>query len=225
MGVELQKHIDEKVFTIHEEKLRDYLGASAIGHECGRHVQYYWLQLLGRIPTEMIEPRVRRIFDRGNIYEAEIVKWMKISGFVFEDDNSKLEFSSLEDKFKGHVDGVLLQGPLPLPYPVLWECKCVNAKGFERLVQHGVRVQYPKYYTQVQLYMYYLKLDQCLFTAINANDMSIYDEAVKFNKQHAEEMISRVEQIFDKTDKNKFVPKVKSQWNCRFCEYKKYCEE
>jgi len=218
----LEQCIDS-TFT-HEEKLREYLGASAIGHGCARHVQYYWLQLLGRIPSHPIEPRVQRIFNRGNLYEDEMVKWMTSANFIFEQDEVKLQFSDMEGKFKGHVDGILLSGPMELQYPVLWECKCVNDKGFERLKQVGVKSQYPKYYTQIQLYMKYCGLQSCLFSVINANTMSIYDELVPFDRCHADEMIDRVELIFNRTENKKFVAKSASTWNCRYCEYKALCQ-
>jgi hypothetical protein len=208
----------------HEEKQREYLGASAVGHGCTRHVQYYWLQLLGRIPSNPIEPRARRIFDRGNLYETEMVKWMKAAGFIFEQDDEKLQFSDLDGKFKGHVDGILLTGPMKLQYPVLWECKCVNDKGFTRLKDIGVKTQYPKYYTQIQLYMKYCSLQSCLFSVINANTMSIYDELVAYDRCHADEMIDRVELIFDRTKNNKFVAKSESSWDCKFCDYKTVCK-
>lgn len=202
---------------------RNYLGASAVGYACKRHVQYYWLTILGRLETPHINSRTLRIFDRGNIYEDQIRKWMLECGFVFETDDTKLQFQDFDDRFRGHVDGVLHFGPHIVEYPTLWECKCLNNKNYEYLENNGLKKSKPIYYAQVQIYMHYLKLKSCLFTAINADNMKIYDETVEYDKSFVEQLLVQIQNIFDKTDINKLVLKSVSDWNCRFCDYKEIC--
>ena len=216
------ENIIDKLF-VESDKRREYIGASAVGNPCLRAIQFYWLHLQGRVEKPAFEPRILRIFDRGNVYEEQIRKWMLASGFVFETDDTKLQFSDLDDKFKGHVDGVLLEGPLNLDYPVLWECKCLNDKNSIKLEQQGLKTCKPGYYAQVQLYMYYLELKSCLFTWISADTMKIYDEVVVFDKAFAKDLIDNVALVLEYTGKNKFLPRNQDKFRCRYCDYEKVC--
>lgn len=217
----LEKIID--TIFVEDGKQRDYIGASAVGNECLRAVQYYWLNLQGRISKPAFEPRILRIFDRGNVYEEQLRKWMIVTGFVFEQDDTKLQFSDLDDKFKGHVDGVLLDGPLNLDYPVLWECKCLNDKNSIKLNNQGLKTAKPGYFAQVQLYMYYLGLKTCLFTWISADTMKIYDEVIQLDERFAKDLIDNVALILEYTGKNKFLPKNQDKFRCRYCDYADPC--
>lgn len=214
--------IDE-VFHNQSKEKRNYLGASSVGHNCKRHVQFYWLYILGRVSRPDFDPRIKRIFDRGNLFEDKLREWMKKARFVFEEDDSKLQFQDFEGKFRGHVDGVLLDGPLSLDYPVLWECKCLNAKNSDKLEARGLRKTKPKYFAQVQLYMHYLGLSHCLFTSINADTMSIYEEVVRFDRQYTEQLLVTVSEIFIKTDQNKFMLRTSSDFDCTYCEFRIPC--
>ena len=214
--------IIDKLF-VENGKQRDYIGASAVGNPCLRAIQFYWLNLQGRVEKPVFEPRILRIFDRGNVYEAQIRKWMEMSGFVFEQDDDKLQFSDLNDKFKGHVDGVLLDGPLNMGYPVLWENKCLNDKNSVKLSNLGLKTAKPGYYAQVQLYMHYLKLKTCLFTWVSADTMKIYDEVITYDSEFAVDLIDNVALVLDYTDKNKFLPRNQDKFRCRYCDYAKVC--
>lgn len=226
--INVQRIIDE-LFGKPQEK-RNYLGASSVGNECIRKTQYYWLTILGRLDPVDFPPRIKRIFDRGYVYEAKMVEWLKEVGFVFETDESKLELSDFptidkpEGRFKGHVDGVLLAGPEGATYPMLWENKCLGGKGWSHLKETDCKTSKYGYYCQVQIYMLYLKLNKCLFTAINADTMEIYTELIPFDKDKADELINIVLQVFEYTERNKFLSKITNKYHCRYCDYKKVCD-
>ena len=46
-----------------------------------------------------------------------------------------LEFSQLDDQFKGHADGLIVAGPDCLLYPCLWECKGLGSQGLDQARQ------------------------------------------------------------------------------------------
>jgi len=225
--INMQRLIDN-LFDTPQGK-RNYLGASSVGNKCQRATQYYWLTILGRLEPKDFPPRIKRIFDRGYVYEAKMVDWMKEVGFVFETDDSKLQFSDFptvdcpEGRFKGHVDGVLLSGPEGTSYPVLWENKCLNGKSWAHLKDTDCKTSKYGYYCQVQLYLHYLKLDKCLFNAVNADTMEIYTEHIKYDPLKVDELLTIVKDIFDYTSRNKFLPKNSDEYGCRYCDYKKTC--
>jgi hypothetical protein len=67
-----------------EENVRQYLGASSVGSECLRRIQYDWLVDAQR-PT-----RTRDIFARGNFFEEVCRQHLKRSGFRF----ARMNFAS-----------------------------------------------------------------------------------------------------------------------------------
>ena len=203
---------------------RNYLGASAIGHPCPRHVQFQWLSLLGRIPGKEFPPRIQRIFERGHVLEASMKQWMERAGFVFRDINDpSLGFSDFEGKFRGHYDGVIVDGPSEYSYPMLWENKALNNKNFIKFSNQSLLYFKPKYYGQVQVYMDYGHLPQCLFTALNSDTMDIAEKLVEPNPKFAQSMRRRAEMIFELTDQNKYIGKVEDRFNCTYCDWNELC--
>src|SRR6516165_8334456 len=110
------------------KNVRQYLGASAIGSECMRKIQYDWM-------CDPVHPvRTLSIFARGHFFEDLAREHLTRTGFKFA-PAEKLEFQAVDGLFRGHADGLLVDGPqLPgLTYPALWEHKALNAKGWRAI--------------------------------------------------------------------------------------------
>jgi len=137
------------------EAPRPYLGASIIGHECLRKIQFDWW-------CDSIHPlRLRDIFTRGHFFEEISRRHLISAGFHFAPPDA-LAFTAINGLFRGHADGIIIAGPnLPgayLIYPCLWEHKAINAKGWRALERDGLEKAYPQYYAQCLLYMAYLNV-------------------------------------------------------------------
>jgi hypothetical protein len=110
------------------ENNRPYLGASAIGSECLRRVQYDW----------MCDPEfpvgIKDIFARGHFFEEVTRQHLIAAGFKFA-PTEQLEFKAADRLLRGHADGIIIAGPaLPgLSCPCIWECKCLKAKGWRAI--------------------------------------------------------------------------------------------
>ena len=111
------------------ENYRKYLGASAIGSECLRNVQYDWMC------DPQFPARIKDIFARGHFFEDVTRNRLIAAGFSFAPEAERLAFKAADGLFRGHADGILIAGPqLPgLIYPALWEHKCLNAKGWRAI--------------------------------------------------------------------------------------------
>ena len=90
--------------SIVAEQTRGYLGASAIGHECLRRIQFDW----------MCDPehpaRLRDIFDRGHYFEQRSREHFTRANFKFAPDD-RLRFTALAGMLSGHADGIFVDGP------------------------------------------------------------------------------------------------------------------
>src|SRR4029077_10143769 len=111
---------------------RQYLGASSIGSGCLRRVQFDWM-CDAQFPARTLD-----IFARGNFFE-EVSRQRLISvGFKFA-PKAQLGFKSAGGLFRGHADGILIDGPsLPdLIFPAIWEHKALKAKSWRAIERDG----------------------------------------------------------------------------------------
>src|SRR5262249_2753184 len=128
------------------ENTRHYLGASNIGSEGLRQIQFAWC-------VEAVHPaRARDIFTPGHLFETVMRQRLVRVGFKFAPPE-RLEFKVADGLFRGHADGILLAGPaaLELQYPCLWECKCLKAKGWKEIERDGLTKLYEIYAAQVAI--------------------------------------------------------------------------
>ena len=144
---------------------RLYLGASSIGAECLRKVQFDWMC------DPVFPARVKDIFARGHFFEERTRQHLIDAGFKFAPPE-RLKFKAADELFRGHADGILLEGP-PLPgliYPALWENKCVKDKGWKAIERDGLKGLYAVYAAQVAIYQAYLDVtNPALFSVVNAD--------------------------------------------------------
>ena len=118
--------------------------------------------------------------------------WVKPAGFklLTIDPATGEQFGFSDGPLAGHADGIITGGPdLGFSYPVLWEAKGLNDRSWSHLVKNGLKVSKPLYYGQVCIYMLYLNLTACLFTALNKNTSEIYHELVPADPAEAQRRI------------------------------------
>ena len=97
---------------------RSYLGASIVGSDCLRRVQYDWWC------TPTLDARTRAIFARGHYLEARVREQLVAAGLKFAPPEA-LVFTAVNGDLRGHADGIITAGPNPLGsayvnYPFLW---------------------------------------------------------------------------------------------------------
>lgn len=208
---------------------REYLGASRIGENCARKLQYEYF----RTPKDKpFTGQTLRIFYRGHQSEAWMIRWLRMSGFDLRTENAdggQFGFVTAGGKLRGHADGVFVGGPDEFgPWPRLWECKCLGAKGWNKLEKERLKKAHPVYYAQVQLYMAYFQLtdNPALFTALNADTMEIYAESVPFDGACAQEMSDKAVKVLAACAAGEILPRVaqREDWfECKWCDYAVRC--
>lgn len=203
-----------------QEEPRQYLGASAIGHECLRKIQWDWQK------PKPIEARTRRIFNRGHWIEREALAALMWAGFEFKRGEG---FTQLDGIFRGHTDGRIVRSPLPeVSVPCLWECKGLGDAGWKKLAKDGLSKAYPQYADQVAVYQAYLDLtdNPCLFTAVNANTMEMLHLLIPFDPVRAQACSDRAVVVINATKDGETMPRVTSKpddWRCKFCNHSSEC--
>ena len=209
---------------------RKYIGASSIGDECQRKIQYRYLGYPVD-PDKEFSAQTLRIFQFGHEIEDYAAKWLRDAGFDLrtEDKNGEqFGFSIANDQIKGHIDGVICNGPVAMGYPCLWENKSANEKKFQAFVRHGVAKANPTYATQIALYQTYMDLTihPALFTVVNKNTSEVYYELVPYNAALAQEASDRAVNILTAAKAGDILPRIahsKDFFLCKVCEYSETC--
>jgi hypothetical protein len=210
---------------------RQYLGASRLGAECLRSLQFEIMDVDVDAGSE-IEGRIYRIFYRGHQGEEWLKMWLTDAGFTIE--GTQDGFYLCDNLISGHCDGIITAGHESFaPYPRLWECKVLGNKGISKLKNNRLRKAYPVYYAQVQIYMAALGetwagLDSnpALFTALNADTMTIYAESVEFDGEYAQQTYTRGEQVIRACQDNYYLPRISnapSMFVCKMCSWQNKC--
>jgi len=210
-----------------QEKPRTYIGGSSIGIECERRIQYSKTHPHLR---EIIEPRVKRIFQVGDMYEEYMESLLKRCGFDIrgeKEDGSQYAFSMADGRFQGHVDGVLMNGPKFMEFPALPEFKSANDKRFKEFVKLGLQSTNAVYYAQVQIYQLCTGLtNPALWMVMNKNDQEIYAELVPHHAAFAESLVEKLQRILDAIDGGTLLPReynTKTHRKCKYCDFKEEC--
>jgi hypothetical protein len=214
----------ERAAATAAELPRPYLGASIVGHECPRRVQFDWWC------KPVLAARVREIFARGHHFEAQSRDRLVAAGFKFAPPEV-LGFSAVNGALRGNADGIIIAGPdLPgayLIYPLLWEHKAVNSKNWRALERDGLEKTFPQYAAQVSLYQAYLDItNPALFTALNADTCERLHFLVPFNAERAQLWSDRAVTIIEATRAGELLPRAyddPKDWHCRMCPHAERC--
>jgi hypothetical protein len=219
--------------TVEQSLPRPYIGYSGLNAACHRATWYgfRWVDF------RYIRPQLKRIFERGDIEEARIVKDLKAAGMdVFHIINGKKieatgaigeeqeEIIGVGGHVRGHPDGRVLGVPGAEKTEHLLEIKTMKASKFKDYLKHGLEKVHPIYWGQMHSYMGKMKLKRCLFCVTNKDNEE--RSFKRFNYDH--DVFRDMEAIaFDilTTD----VPPDKigdSKWfECKFCDYRNVCHE
>ena len=219
---------------------RGYLGGSRLGDPCQRRLQYEYLNVPRDEGAGFSGPQLR-IFAIGHALEDLAAGWLRAAGFDLytrkgnRPDGGQFGFSVAGGRIRGHVDGILADGPkLPgLGYPCLWECKTMNARSWKETAQKGVVVSKPVYAAQIAVYQAYMEgsvagisANPALFTAINKDTAELHHELVPFDGGLAQRMSDRAVRILKATEAGELLPRVAAHpdhHECRMCAWSQRC--
>jgi len=214
-----------------DEKQREYLGASSIGHDCARAVYYGY----HNYPRKPFKARTLMMFDDGHRTEdltAERLRMIEgIKLHTHKPDGYQYGFSDLDGKFRGHCDGVI-EGLLQSPSnPHVWEhkscehkkynefIKCLAAYGEKDALENWSMI----YYVQAQLYMHYFGLTRHYLTVSLGGGRDYKSCRTEYKKEVALYYIDRAKKIIEAKSEPLRLSENKDFWKCKFCDYREIC--
>jgi len=198
------------------KKLRSYLGMSELGHLCPRYLWYTFRWCY----EKKIERRMLRLLERGKREEQVIINELKRIGIICYSEQK--EFVMTHGHCKGHIDGICIGVKEAPKTEHLLEIKTMAEKYFKKTKKEGIKISKPGYYAQAQIYMYKFGLTRTLFICVNKNNDELYIERIKLDKQLAEELEIKVEDII--LSENPPITTFSSTWyECKFCDANSIC--
>lgn len=199
---------------------RRYVSSSGLGRECLRQIQYDYLAVPKDEGREF-EPKTLRIFEAGHRCEDIVASWLRAAGFdlrTHSRDGKQFGFSALDGRFRGHIDGCLVDGPAPMAFPALWESKALGAAPWKEVVKKGVVLARPVYAVQIALYQAYMDLpNPALFTALNRDTFELHCEAVPFDAALAQTASDRTVTIVTASDDQELLPRAVTDQSSAVC--------
>jgi hypothetical protein len=226
LNVAINSHVEQACARKHAGgQSRNYLGASLIGDECLRKIQFEWMVASASFPA-----RVHSIFARGHFFEAETRQLLIDAGFVFAPPET-LGFIAVDGLIAGHADGIIINAPtgggLYLATPALWEHKALNAKNFKAVERDGLAKVFPRYAAQVALYQNFLNVtNPALVTVTNADTCERLYFVVPFDARCAQEASDRAVQVIEATRVGELLPRFDSScedFRCKMCSHRERC--
>lgn len=204
------------------DRPRGYLGASLIGDECSRKIQFEWMAG-AKFPA-----RMHSIFARGHYFEIESKQQLLDAGFLFAPTEA-LVLVAVDGVMAGHADGLIIYVPagVELATPALWEHKGLNAKNFRAVERDGLAKVFPRYAAQVALYQAFLDvLNPALITIVNADTCERRHFAIEFDVRRAQEASDRAVMVIEATRAGELLPRYDPRcedFRCRMCSHLKRC--
>jgi len=207
-----------------ERPREQYLGASILGHECLRRIQYEWW-CRSEVPAQD-----RERFERGHYFEERMRQHLIAAGFRFA-PREMWKFTAVGGALRGHADGIIIHGPNLLGayviYPLIWEHKCLKATSYREIERDGLEKKHSNYLVQVALYQAYLNVtNPALFTITNADTCEWLHFFVPFDAERTQLWSDRAANIITATRASELLPRGfddPEKFPCKQCPHKERC--
>lgn len=216
------------------DQRRLYLGMSSIANKCVRALWYgfHWATKQESLPIRTV-----RIFERGDIEEARVIRELNaigvavyrktpdgqiigLTGAIGEEQEELIGFAG---HCKGHPDG-RARGFNEWPDETcLLEIKTAKASKFREFVKSGVRLANPTYYGQTIRYMGQMGLQKCFFVVTNKDTEERYYEWIDFDMAYYKELKSREALIVTAIDPPEKLSENPHWIDCKWCNHRDVC--
>ncbi|MDA0991257.1 MAG: hypothetical protein O3A51_10965 [Verrucomicrobia bacterium] len=217
---------------------RKYLGGSRLGVACERALQFEYAQA-PKDDGRDFNGQTLRIFAAGHLFEDMAIRWLRLAGFDLyttkgnRPGGEQFGFSVADGRIRGHVDGIINDGPVLPRFPALWECKSMNARSWRDTVKRGLAASKPVYAAQIAVYQAYMEVtvpgissNPALFTAINKDTAELHHELVTFDGGLAQRMSDKAVRIIQATEAGELLPRIAQSadfFECKFCPWSDRC--
>lgn len=217
------------------EVAKKRIGSGYIGLECDRALAFKYHRAIQEDREGPVNKgELQRHAESGHWTEGAIAGWLRLAGFelhTHKPDGRQYGYTACiepetgQARMAGEIDGVILAGPIPLPYPVLWESKKATDKKYTKFAKGGVKKADARYYGQLQNNHVMMSVPHTLFTMLNLDTMKFYIELVGYDAPVAQWLQDRAARVIESSNPYE-MPRITgdpSDFRCKFCDYARQC--
>ena len=210
------------------ERKRDYIGASAIGDPCARKI---WYQYTGQ-PQKPFDAATLYRFEDGHRTESLIIDRLRgLAGIELwtEDNGKQYGFSDFDNRFRGHVDGII-RGIYQAPKTThVLEIKCTEKLNDFRKAKNeygekrALKMWNETYHAQAQLYMMYFDLTRHYLIVASAGGRDMDSCRTEYDPETAQRYKDRAFEILNAKSAPTRVNDKPDFYLCRWCQFSEVC--
>lgn len=124
----------------------------------------------------------------------------------------------------GYLDGIARHPLLSAGKWVMLEFKTYATGRFTKLIEKTVRINDPKYYGQIVLYLKYRsELAWCLFLAVCKNDDNLHVEIIGRDEGRSNDLLKIADTVVNSKARPARVAESAAYWKCKSCEFVGVC--
>lgn len=218
--MKIAQRIDEAYRKKSEEKPRDYIGASSIGHPCTAYIAMNLRGMSNTPPT----PRQKRIFADGHRIEEQVIDDLIDAGYrvhAFDPDTlEQWEYTAMGGHIKCHLDGKIEDASLP--DTALLEIKSMNAASFAKFQKKGIKYSHREYYDQMQMCMGMADLDGAMIVAYCKDNSEYEGEIVLRDQDTIDFLEGRILGVMQEGHGER-IASDEADWRCKMCFKRDVC--
>jgi hypothetical protein len=203
---------------------RTHLGISIIGEECERALVYgfRWIN------REIFSPRMLRLFERGQLEEARLVRWLRWKGWNVEEEDpatgKQFAISAINGHFGSAIDGKASH-PLIGDEKFLLEFKTIATGPFGTLTKEGVKKFRPKHWAQMCAYGWFYNLPRAIYLTVNKNDDAVNPEVVTLDFAHGQAMFTKAARVIGAVSLPPRISDSPAFFKCKICAFEENCHK
>lgn len=208
--------------ALSESPFRKHLGASLLGRDCLRELVYTFRWAY----KPELEPRIRRLLDRGEQEEKRVAHWLRLAGWnVNQVDpltGEQYRVSFHEGHGGGGLDAIMTHqryGAMCF----LGEFKTHKDSSFNDVKSKRVKKSKFEHYVQMVIYMEYFGLSAAVYFAVNKDTDEIYVEIVNPDPETARKYVERAGLAIGATSLPPRISESPAFWKCKFCDFNPVC--
>jgi hypothetical protein len=200
------------------------LSPSNLGGECAAET---WFGFRWVTAPKLPDGRMERYNSRGEANEADIVAWLRATGWTVEEIDPATGKQWAITNFNGHMygkcDGIASHPVYTEGVRILLEFKYINTKRFTTLTTKALIVEDLKYYNQVMIYLRELGLPACMFVPANRNDEDLDPIILPYDGAQLDLVYKKAETILTTKVPPAKIAQSAAFYKCKFCDHVDVC--
>lgn len=178
---------------------------------CKRKIYMSWFP--EEYPPEPISPRLKRIFDMGDMIHEKLIDYLLDAGLLL---SREVALPENEDMIRGRYDLLFL-------HPKTGEKVVGDFKSIKNL-NYVREAPIDKHVLQLQIYMHYLGCKKAVLIYWSKTTSEILEHWLEYDPKIIQPELDRFKSV-EGFKKLKMLPPPEIDNMCSYCQFKKYCEK